>query len=227
MADADDSADLSMAQKTRKQLRVLIADDHAVVREALTALLELTPDIKVVGAVGRADDLKTELRSTPCDILLLDLKMDRWVIDDIPDFAESTKVVVLTASESDADIIAAFQGGARAIVQKSFAAETVRDAIRAVAAGMVWMPPALRRRLTSAKSSDSPGEQLTAREREIVRHVAVGLRNAEVARKLSITEGTVKIHLNNIFSKLNLRDRVELTLYALRTRLIAGPDERP
>jgi DNA-binding NarL/FixJ family response regulator len=208
-------------RKTRKRLRVLIADDHAVVRDGLMALLEHAPDIEVVAAVGRVDELKAALGTTPCDILLLDLKMDRWVIDDIGEFAKSAKVLVLTASDRNEDLIASFRAGAHAIVQKSHAAETLREAIRAVAEGAVWMPPALRRRLAAAQSAAAPSEKLTTRESELVRYVAMGLRNAEVARKLSITEGTVKIHLNNIFSKLNIRDRVELTLYALRTRLIA------
>jgi DNA-binding NarL/FixJ family response regulator len=199
---------------------VLIADDHEIVRDALTALLELQPDIEVVGAIGRADQLKSTLEKTRCDILLLDLKMDRWVIDDIADLAKSTKVVVLTATESDVDIAAALRGGAHAIVQKSYAAETLREAIRAVASGAMWMPPVLRQRLT-AKSQAATADRLTARESEIIRCVAVGLRNAEVAERLSISEGTVKIHLNNIFGKLDIRDRVELTLYALRTKLIA------
>ena len=133
---------------------------------------------------------------------------------------KSAKVVVLTAADRDEDIIAALREGAHAIVQKSSAAETLREAIRAVAGGVVWIPATLRRRLTSAKFAAVSSELLTARESEIVRYVAVGLRNAEVAQRLAITEGTVKIHLNNIFGKLDVRDRVQLTLYALRTRLI-------
>ncbi len=205
---------------TVKPVRILIADDHAVVRDALTALLELEPDIEVVGAVGRADELRPALSKTPCDILLLDLKMDRWVTKDIAELTKSAKVVVLTAADRDEDIIAALREGAHAIVQKSSAAETLREAIRAVAGGVVWIPATLRRRLTSAKFAAVSSELLTARESEIVRYVAVGLRNAEVAQRLAITEGTVKIHLNNIFGKLDVRDRVQLTLYALRTRLI-------
>jgi DNA-binding NarL/FixJ family response regulator len=206
--------------QTVRPIKILIADDHAVVRDAITALLELEPDIEVVGAVGRADELRPALSKTPCDILLLDLKMDRWVIKDIAELTQSAKVVVLTAADRDEDIIAALRGGAHAIVHKSFAAETLREAIRSVAGGLIWMPPALRTRLTAANFAAPSSEPLTARESEIVRYVAVGLRNAEVAHRLAITEGTVKIHLNNIFGKLDVRDRVQLTLYALRTRLI-------
>ncbi len=205
---------------TAKKLRVLVADDHEIFCEGLTALLELEPDIEVTGAVGRADEVKAAVISTHCDILLLDLKLDRWVTEDISELAKLTKIVVLSGTDRADELVAAFNSGARAIVQKTVAAETVMHAIRAVASGMVWMPPTLRRKLTASKSQSAAADQLTVREREVVRQVAVGLRNAEVAEKLSISEGTVKIHLNNIFSKLNIRDRVELTLYALRNGLI-------
>ena len=209
-----------MARRKRKLVRILIADDHAMVREGLTAVLSLARDMKVVGEVDRADRLRTALAASPCDILLLDLKLDRWVINDIAELAKTTKVIALTGSDRDEDLIAAFRLGARAIVQKTAAAEMVREAIRAVAAGMVWMPPTFRIKLT-AQSQTLTTEELTVRESEIVRQVAIGLRNAEVARKLSITEGTVKIHLSNIFRKLKIRDRVELTVYAFRSGLIA------
>jgi len=205
----------------RQSIAVLIADDHEMVREGLTALLELAPDIKVVGALGRADDVMATVKTTGCDILLLDLKLDRWMTDEIAALAKLTRIVVMSGTDRAEELTAAFHRGARAIVQKSAAAETVMQAIRAVAAGMVWMPPMLRRKLTASKIPAESGDQLTARELEIVRQVSVGLRNAEVARKLAISEGTVKIHLNNIFSKLGIRDRVELTLYALRSGLIS------
>jgi len=214
-----------VARRKRKLIRILIADDHAMVREGLTAVLGLARDMRVVGEVDRADRLRAALAAIPCDILLLDLKLDRWVIDDIAELAKTTKVIALTGSDRDEDLIAAFRLGARAIIQKTAAAETVREAIRAVAAGMVWLPPAFRTKLT-AQSQTAATEELTARESEIVRQVAIGLRNAEVGRKLSITEGTVKIHLSNISRKLNIRDRVELTVYAFRSGLIATATQR-
>ena len=218
--DLQDMAHNSQAGK----IRVLIADDHGVVREGLMALFQTARDIEVVGAVARADELRDAIERTRCDLLLLDLQLDRWMTNEIGELAKLTKVVVLTGSPRAQDMIDAFNRGARGIVQKTFAAETVREAIRAVAGGLVWMPADLRRRLMS-RSEGVPSEQLTRREVEIVRQVAVGLRNAEVAQNLSISVGTVKIHLNNIFNKLNIRDRVELTLYALRNRLVAIPEQ--
>jgi DNA-binding NarL/FixJ family response regulator len=110
------------------------------------------------------------------------------------------------------------------VVQKRFAVQTLVEAIRAVAAGLVWMPPALQAEVASQWSS-SASKSLTSRETEIVHHVARGLRNAEIAQRLAITEATVKAHLNNIFDKLELRDRVELAVYALRHGLVTAKDE--
>jgi DNA-binding NarL/FixJ family response regulator len=205
-------------------IRVLIADDHVLFRQGLKSLLLLQPDIEVVAEVERADELEAAVLSTHCHILLLDLQMDRWAGNDIDALARITKVVVLTASERIEDALTALRLGARAIVQKRFAVETLMEAIRTAANGLVWMPPALQAELT-AQWGSARGERLTAREAEIVRYVAVGLKNAEVAQKLSITESTVKTHLNNVFQKLGVRDRVELALYALRIGLVAASDQ--
>ena len=98
-------------------------------------------------------------------------------------------------------------------------------AVRAVAEGQVWMPPALQAAVAAGLRGPTVGA-LTRREREIVRHVALGLRNAEVGRELSISEVTVKTHINNIFQKLGLRDRVQLTLYAIQTGIVSGFERR-
>jgi DNA-binding NarL/FixJ family response regulator len=179
----------------------------------------------VVGEVERAGGLMEALAGTACDVLLLDLQMERSALDDVRQLATLTKVVVLTASERLEDAITAMRFGARAVVQKRFAVQTLMEAIRAVADGLVWMPPTLQAEIT-AQWGASVSRQLTSREAEIVRHVATGLRNAEIAERLSITEATVKTHLNNIFEKLKLRDRVELTVYALRHGL-AGAQDQP
>jgi DNA-binding NarL/FixJ family response regulator len=177
----------------------------------------------VVGEAETAAALMATVAETNCDILLLDLQMERWALDDIRQLASRTKVVVLTASESVENAIAAMRLGARAVVQKRFAVQTLVEAIRAVAEGFVWMPPALQAEVASQWSS-SASRLLTSRETEIVRQVATGLRNVEIAERLAITEATVKTHLNNIFDKLKMRDRVELTVYALRSGLVSAQD---
>jgi DNA-binding NarL/FixJ family response regulator len=207
----------------KSPIRVVLADDHALFRQGLRSLLALQPEIAVVAEVERAGDLDTVLDSVECDVLLLDLQMERWSLNDIESLAKKARVLVLTASERAEDALAALRLGARGVVQKRFAVETLMDAIRAAAEDLVWLPPALQAKL--AEEWKAPAKKLlTEREREITRLVAVGLRNAEVAKRLFISEVTVKTHLNNIFQKLGLRDRVELTRYAIRVGLI-GVDE--
>jgi DNA-binding NarL/FixJ family response regulator len=206
-------------------IRLIIADDHALFRQGLRSLLLLQPDIEVVAEVQLADRLEPALAANPCDILLLDLQMERWMMDEIAQLSARTRIIVLTASEGIQHGLMALGLGARAIVQKRFAIETLMTAIRAVAEGLVWMPPTVQAALALRERSRS--RQLAARESEIVRLVASGMRNAEVAERLSITESTVKTHLNNVFQKLDLRDRLELTHYAIRTGLVAVQDREP
>ncbi len=205
-----------------KRLRLIIADDHSLFRQGLKELLLLQPEVEVVGEVQRLSELASMLTTTPCDVLLLDLQMERWVGGDIERLSRVTRVVVLTASERKEDAMAALRMGAHAFVQKRYAVETLMEAIRSAAQGLVWIPPALQAEL--ALQLRSPWRsQLSNRETEIIRCVAAGLRNAEVAERLLIGESTVKTHLNNIFQKLGIRDRVELALYAHRVGLAEGP----
>jgi two-component system NarL family response regulator len=200
-------------------IRLIIADDHALFRQGLKSLLKLQPDLEVVAEAEGATELQTTLSNTPCDMLLLDLQMDRWLMDEIPRLAKVTAVIVLTASESGENGVQALRSGARAVIHKRFAIETLMTAIKTVRDGLVWMPPTVQAEF--AAQSSSTVKRLTARELEIVRFVAVGLRNAEVAERLSITESTVKTHLNNIFEKLAVRDRLELAHYAIKIGLVS------
>lgn len=205
-------------------IHLIIADDHALFRQGLKSLLLLQPDIEVAGEVQHAHELGAVLSETRCDILLLDLQMDRWSMDEIPRLSRLTRVIVVTASESAETGLRAIRLGARGVVHKRFAIEHLITAIRTVAEGLVWMPPAVQARLAGQETSAS--RPLTAREVEIVRCVAGGMRNGEVAHQLSISESTVKTHLNKVFQKLGLRDRLELTHYAIKTGLaqLLDPD---
>jgi DNA-binding NarL/FixJ family response regulator len=204
-------------------LRIAIADDHALFRHGLKSQLRLQPGLTVVAEIERADQLATALAATPCEILLLDLQMERSSLADIKPLSEKVKVIVVTASERAEDALAAVRSGACAVVFKRFAIETLMDAIAAVQEGHVWIPPALQKHLAE-RLNEPPEEPLTPRETEIVRHVAMGLRNAEVAERLSISEVTVKTHLNNIFQKLGLRGRTALALYAIRMGIVGIED---
>jgi DNA-binding NarL/FixJ family response regulator len=206
-------------------IRIIIADDHALFRQGLRSLLALQPDITVVAESDRVDDLPAILSSTPCDLLLLDLGMERNSLVDIAALSAQVEVLVVTASEHPHEGLQAIRAGARGLVLKRFAIETLMDAIHAVAAGHVWMPPSHQAQLAAHVREPGPN-LLTRREREIIRQVALGLRNSEVAQRLFISEQTVKTHLNNIFQKLEIRDRVELTLYAARVGIIGVHERR-
>lgn len=205
-------------------IRIAIADDHALFRQGLRSMLRLEEGIEVVAELERAADLAAMLDRTPCDVLLLDLQMERSVLCDIETLALRVAIVIVTASERVDDAIAAIQAGARGVVFKRFAIETLLTAIHAVVGGGVWLPPALQTKVVE-RLREPAGAALTPREREITKHVARGLRNAEVAAELAISEVTVKTHVNNIFQKLGIRDRVELALYAVRMGII-GAHER-
>ena len=203
-------------------LRLILADDHALFRQGLKSLLLLQADIEVVAEIELASEVVPAVTATKCDVLLLDLQMDRWMMEDIPQLIRLTNVIVLTASESAENGVRALRLGAKGIVQKRFAIETLMMAVRSVAEGLVWMPPTVQTEF--ARQESTSGKELTPRESEIVRYVASGLRNNEVAERLSITESTVKTHLNNIFQKLDVRDRLELTHYAIKTGMVAVLD---
>jgi DNA-binding NarL/FixJ family response regulator len=199
-------------------VRLIIADDHLLFREGLKGLFRYKTDFEIAAEVSRASDLMPTLSSTPCDVLLLDLQMDRWLLNDVEALSRVTRVVVLTASERTTDALGALKLGASAVVQKRFAFENLIEAIEAVAQKLVWIPPAVQAEVTAQwRSSSDP--RLTSREAEIVRLVSLGKTNAEVAEQLSITEGTVKTHLNNVFKKLGVRNRAELASQSLQRDL--------
>jgi two-component system, NarL family, response regulator len=203
-------------------LRIVIADDHALFRQGLKSLLMLQPDTQVVAEIESANDVEPVVSRMDSNVLLLDLQMDRWMMDDIPQLSRLTNVIVLTASESAENGVKALRLGAKGVVQKRFAIETLMMAVRSVADGLVWMPPTVQTEF--ARQESSSGKELTPRESEIVRYVCSGMKNIEVAERLAITESTVKTHLNNIFQKLGVRDRLELTHYAIKTGMVAVID---
>ena len=207
-------------------IRIIVADDHALFRQGLRSLLRLREDIRIVAETDRAADIPALLDAQPCDVLLLDLQMERNALIDVRALARRVAVIIVTASEKPDELLGAVQAGARALVLKRFAVETLLEAIDAVVAGQTRYPTEVEALLAAGARVPASAGPLTQRELEIVRCVAAGMRNAEVARQLFITEQTVKTHLNNVFQKLGIRDRVELTLYAIRTG-IAGTGEQP
>ena len=202
-------------------IRIIIADDHLLFRQGLKSLLKSEPEVTIVGETDRTDQLPDLLARSACDLLLLDLQMERNALADIESLARRVPVLVLTASEVPSDAVAALRKGARGVVFKRFAVENLMEAMRTVAAGNVWLPLSLQTHM--AEQLRRPAmTALSPREEDVVRCVALGLRNAEVAKELSISEQTVKTHLNSIFRKLGVRDRLELALYAQRAGIGSG-----
>jgi DNA-binding NarL/FixJ family response regulator len=200
----------------------MVAEDHAMVREGLRSLIEKTPDMRIVAEASTVGAILPGLARTRCDILLLDLHLDRDVRPEIAAISARVAVVVVTADDHVEDALRVIRNGVRAVVFKRFAVSDLLAAIRAVAGGGVWLPPSLQTRLVERLEPQAPGG-LTPRERDIVAAVARGLRNAEIGSALGISEETVKKHLSNIFHKVDVRDRVELTLYAVEKGIVAPP----
>jgi DNA-binding NarL/FixJ family response regulator len=214
-------------------LRVVIADDQPMMRAGFKAVLESTGDIEVVGeASNGAEAVEVATEHAP-DVVLMDIRMP--VMDGI----EATrrlprqKVLILTTFGVDDYIIAALRAGASGFLLKDAPTAKVVEAVRAVAAGDAVLSPAVTRqlldqvgrRLPAAVSQEPEGlAQLTEREREVLRMLAAGLTNAEIAGVLVVSEATVKSHVSNLLGKLGLRDRVQAVIYAYETRLISPSD---
>jgi DNA-binding NarL/FixJ family response regulator len=214
-------------------LRVVIADDQPMMRAGFKAVLEATGDIEVVGEASNGAEAVEVANEQAPDVVLMDIRMP--VMDGI----EATrhlprqKVLILTTFGVDDYIIAALRAGASGFLLKDAPTAKVVEAVRAVAAGDAVLSPAVTRqlldqvgrRLPAAVSQEPEGlAQLTEREREVLRMLAAGLTNAEIAGVLVVSEATVKSHVSNLLGKLGLRDRVQAVIYAYETRLIAPSD---
>lgn len=212
-------------------IRVLIADDQPVVRTGLRLLLDAQPDIEVVGTAGdgrEAVRLAGELRP---DVGLFDIRMP--ILDGIEatrvlagQAADPLAIVVITTFDLDEYVYAALKAGARGFLLKDAGPALLADAVRAAAAGDALIDPSVTVRLLSAFAASgaasvaSPTEPLTPREEDVLRAVARGRTNAEIAAELFVSLGTVKAHLASIMLKLGARNRVEVAMWAYETRRV-------
>jgi DNA-binding NarL/FixJ family response regulator len=201
-------------------IRVVTADDHAVVRAGIAAMIANEPDIEVVAEAGDGAEAVALYESHRPDVMLIDLRMPNMdgvaAIRAIRSADENARLLALTTYDGDADIHRALSAGAAAyLVKDVLGAELVR-AVRNVAAGKRVIPPAVAGKLAEF----TPRIELTQREVEVLRLVAKGLRNKEIARVIGRTEGTVKVHVKNIHEKLGVADRTEAVTLALQRGII-------
>ena len=218
----------------RSRIKILIADDHAIFRDALRKLLDSDDEIAIVGEAYNGAECIKKLGELKPDILLLDLRMPDKngiaVLEEVNFDALPTRVIVLTAAEDDRDVKNALRLGARGVVLKESAIDLLVKSIHRVHAGEIWLDSHMTAEVVNAFSAQSKSGTrsekllLSDRELEVVQLVAQGFRNKEIGIKLFISDQTVKNHLRNIFDKTGVSDRLELVLYAIHHRLIEKPD---
>lgn len=204
-------------------VRVLLADDHPVVREGLCAMLAADPGIEVVGQAGSGEEAVALARRLVPDVALLDLRMGGMdgvgATGHIRQRTPHTKVVIVTTYEDDADILRAVEAGAAGYLLKGSSRAELTGAVHAAARGETVLTPSLAGKLFRARTVEAP--LLSGRECEVLRLVGQGLTNAEIGRELFIGEATVKTHLLRAFKKLDVSDRTAAVLTALERGLLS------
>jgi DNA-binding NarL/FixJ family response regulator len=218
---------------TEAPIRVLIADDQRVVRDGLTMLVGLIDGVEVVGTAGDGVAAVASARREHPDVVLMDLRMPgmegaeatRHIRASLPE----TQVLVLTTYADDESLFPALKAGARGYLTKDASAEEIEQAIRALAAGRTHLDPAIQQRLIAAvlegqtpvsAPSQPPPDGLSSREVEVLKLIAAGMSNGEIATALFLSNATVKTHINRIFSKTGARDRAQAVRYAYQNRMV-------
>lgn len=205
---------------SRNSIRILIADDHYVVRMGLSALVETEPDLQVVGEASDGDQVVDLYKKLEPDLVLMDLRMPRsdgiFATRVIREQFPKARILMLTTYDGDDDIHKALSAGASGYLLKNSTRESLIPAIRAVAAGKQWIPQEVASRLAARKMF----EELTPRELEVLNKLAKGLANKEIADALNISEHTVKGYLKTILGKLHVADRTEAVTAALQRGII-------
>jgi two-component system nitrate/nitrite response regulator NarL len=212
-------------------IRILIADDHAIFRDALKTLIAGEPEFEIIGEASDGQEALELIRKLDPDILLLDCIMPKIsgieVLQKLSDRQYRTRAILLSGGANHDEISKAFRLGARGYVLKESAANTLFKSMRAVMADKYWIGtksvsrlPQANGHTVSTRSHSLKDFGLTARELEIVRAVAEGFANKDIAGRLSISEQTVKHHITNIYDKLGVYNRLELTLFAFHHGLV-------
>jgi len=209
-----------------QQTTIVVAEDHALVREGTRQILSGENDFTVVGEASRGDEavqLVLEMRPT---VVLMDMRMPGIngieATRQILDKALDTKVVIVSAHEDEDYVREALAAGASGYILKTAPARELVEGIRAVAAGSLVLSPSLSRRLAQARSDPArASDRLSARELAVLRQIALGLANKEIARDLGISQRTVEGHLHNIFEKLRVSSRTEAVVYAANHGIVS------
>jgi two-component system NarL family response regulator len=220
-------------EKSQDAIRVLIVDDHALFRRGLQMVLEQEPDIAVVGEAGDGQEAIEKAGETMPDVVLMDVRMPKRggieATKAIKELMPHIKILMLTISDEEADLYDAIKAGATGYLLKEVSIEEVGNAIRSVQTGQSLISPSMASKLlsefaTMVKRADEkqsvPQPRLTDREMEVLKLVAKGRNNRDIAKELFISENTVKNHIRNILEKLHLHSRMEAVVYAVREKLL-------
>ena len=222
------------AKQGGEPIRVAVVDDQELFRRGLTMLLGVEDDIEVVGEAGDGV-AATELAATAVpDVILMDVRMPKRsgieACVAIKDVAPTARIIMLTVSDEEADLYDAVKNGASGYLLKDSSIDEVAQAIRVVADGQSLISPSMAiklldefKQMSRTDRQQVPSPRLTDRELEVLRLVAKGLNNREVAKELFISENTVKNHVRNILEKLQLHSRMEAVMYAMREKLLDLP----
>jgi DNA-binding NarL/FixJ family response regulator len=205
-------------------IRIIVVDDHPVVREGLVATLSDEKEFKVVGAVGSAEDALPLVGAQRPDVILLDLELPAQSgLEAIPKLRTArpqSKILILTAYDTDERVIGALQAGAQGYLLKGASLEEIARAIRAVHAGGLYLDPRIAAKVVGALNPHARAAALSEREREVLRLVAGGQANKQIARTLGITERTVKFHVTSILTKLGAENRAQAVALATQRGLL-------
>jgi DNA-binding NarL/FixJ family response regulator len=228
-----ETTDTTKPASPDQALRILIVDDHALFRRGLQMVLKQEPDIDVVGEAGDGHEAVEKAQELMPDVILMDVRMPRRsgieATQQIKDLLPHVKILMLTISDEEADLYDAIKAGASGYLLKEISIDEVADAIRSVWAGQSRISPSMAAKLLTEFAAMSkraeerqqlPAPRLTDREMEVLKLVAQGLNNRDIAKELFISENTVKNHIRNILEKLHLHSRMEAVVYAVREKLL-------
>ena len=208
-------------QDGEQKIRIIIADDHPIMRDGLKRVLSIQPGVQIIGEADSGEEAVRIARELKPDVLLLDLNMPR--LDGLQALEQlgsgTIKSVILTVEIEKPQIVKALQLGVRGIVLKSATTEFLMKAIRHVAAGEYWVDRDMLALWAQTQHANGNSNGLTPRENEIVRAILAGSTNRQISTNLHISEETVKRHLSNIYTKLGVANRLELALYAMEHHL--------